>query len=102
MSKNNTWVCISCGTSLGDLVGSELFPIDNAQVRTQGANLVITCPKCGARKVWYPADPMLRVLKQLIDVIASETARAAVKAVSHELYQLRQDFEKSIGETNEH
>jgi len=45
---------------------------------------------------------MLRVLKQLIDVIASETARAAVKAVSHELYQLRQDFEKSIGETNEH
>lgn len=101
MSKNNTWVCITCGVSLGTLVGQELYPIDSAKIRTQGANLVITCPQCGARKVWYPADPMLRVLKQLIDVIASETAKSAIRAVGAELSQLRRDAENSIGEGND-
>ena len=100
MSKN-TWVCITCGESLGTLIGQEIMPIDKAKIRTQGANLVITCPYCGARKIWYPADPMLRVLKQLIDVIATETARAAIRAVGSELSQLRREAEKSIGESND-
>jgi DNA-directed RNA polymerase subunit RPC12/RpoP len=99
MAKN-TWVCITCGGTLGILIGQELLPVDGAKIRTQGANLVITCPHCGSRKIWYPADPLLRVLKQLIDVIATETAKAAIKAVSNELSQLRQEAAKSIGESN--
>ena len=101
MSNKNTWVCISCGDPMGTLIGSELNPLDGVTLRTQGANLVLTCPNCGARKIWYPADPMLRVLKQLIDVIATETAKAAVRAVGAELSQLRQELSKPIGESND-
>jgi DNA-directed RNA polymerase subunit RPC12/RpoP len=100
MSKN-TWVCIQCGNVLGDLYGQELAPKPEIKLQTQGSNLVITCPNCGHRKVWYPADPVVRVLKQLIDVIASETARSAVRAVSKELSQLRHENAKTIGEDNE-
>lgn len=89
MSKN-TWVCITCGHSLGDLYGQELSPSKDASVKTQGSNLVVTCPNCGARKIWFPADPIVRVLRQLIDVIATETARSAVRAVRKELDELRQ------------
>ena len=97
MSKN-TWVCITCGHVLGDLYGQELSPRKDATIRTQGSNLVLTCGECGARKIWFPADPVVRVLKQLIDVIATETARSAVRAVSKELSQLRRDNDKTIGE----
>lgn len=93
-----TWVCINCGNVLGDLHGQELAPKDNVSLKTQGANLVVTCPECGTRKIWFPADAVVRVMKQLIDVIASETARAAVRAVSQELSQLRHDNNKTIGE----
>ena len=98
MSNKNTWVCIACGYSLGNLIGQELAPVQGVDVRTQGANLVLTCPECGTRKIWFPADPLLRVLKQLIDVVASETAKSAVRSVGSELSQLRQQQKRTIGE----
>ena len=100
MSRNNTWVCIACGYVLGLLIGQELNPADKVKLRTQGANLVLTCPECGATKVWYPADPMLRVMKQFVDVIATETARAAMRAVGVERSRLRQEERNTIGEGN--
>lgn len=100
MSKT-TWVCISCGHVLGDLYGQELAPRGDVQLKTQGSNLVITCPECGTRKIWFPADAVVRVMKQLIDVIASETARAAVRAVQQELSLVRRENSKAIGERDE-
>ena len=95
--RRNTWVCISCGKDLGTLIGQELHPLEGVTLWTQGANLVVTCPKCGSRKIWYPADPLLRVLKQFIDVIASETAKSAVRAVGAER---RREAKRAIGENN--
>lgn len=94
----NTWVCINCGRVLGMLIGQELEPESDVKLRTQGANLLITCPNCDTRKTWFPADPLVRVMKQLIDVIASETARSAVYNVGRELAQARRESKKSIGE----
>jgi len=96
--RKDTWVCISCGVPLGDLIGQELAPREGVKIQTQGANLVVTCPECGTRKLWFPADQIVRVLKQLIDVIASETAKAAVRSVGKELSQLRRENNNTIGE----
>lgn len=101
MSKANTWVCIACGRELGVLIGQELAPHQDTALRTQGSNLLVTCPSCHTRKTWYPADPLVRVLRQLIDVIASEMSRAAVRGLSKEVSQLRQSISETIGENND-
>lgn len=102
MSKHNVWVCIGCGTTLGNLIGKELVIDSSAEVKTQGANLVITCPKCNRKKVWYPSDPVLRAINQLIDALSSAMSSAAVRGVSTEIRaeiaRLRQEEEATIGD----
>ena len=96
--SNNTWVCIGCGKELGTLLGRELVITNGTALQTQGANLVVSCPVCSKKKVWYPSDQVLRAMNQLIDALATAMAKAAIQGISTELYQLRQQNEKPIGE----
>lgn len=83
MSKyNSDWLCIDCGTVLGEVRGGELYPaVDGHDVHTQGPHLVVTCKECGFRKVWYTSDKMVRAVYQLMDVITDEAAKAMIKAM---------------------
>lgn len=85
-AKKIAWTCISCSAELGEVVAGELVvlvPAKNA--RTRGVNLVLTCPKCGAEKVWYSSDPIVRAVYQLVDAITGVAARRMVEVTSREL-----------------
>lgn len=76
------WQCIDCGVSLGEVKGGELYPnLSGNEIRTQGPNLVVTCKACGFKKVWYTSDPVVRAIRQLVDVISDEAAGAMIKAM---------------------
>lgn len=82
------WMCVDCGFILGKVLGGELHPeVDGKKTRTNGPNLVITCPDCGRVKVWYTSDPVVRSVYQLTDAIASTAAKAMVRQISAEMNQ---------------
>lgn len=84
---NNNWMCISCGNVLGEMVGGELRPdksIPGDHFITRGPNLVVTCPHCGATKVFYTSDPIVRAMYQLVDALATGMARRTVAQLSEE------------------
>lgn len=78
--KRSDWLCINCGDSLGQVFGGEFFPsIDGKYLRTSGPNLEVTCPRCGQRKTFYTADPIVRAIYQLVDAVATQAARRMVE-----------------------
>jgi len=82
------WMCVDCGYILGKVLGGELHPdVPGAQLRTNGPNLVVTCPECSRVKVWYTADPLVRSVYQLTDAIASVAARAMVNEMGKKMHE---------------
>jgi ribosomal protein S27E len=74
------WMCISCGRSLGRVLGGEFYPnVDGANIRTNGPNLTVTCPDCGSVKTWYTSDPVVRAVYQLVEAVAEVSARAMIE-----------------------
>jgi len=91
MQRNNEWYCIGCDQVLGLVLGSELTlaeGIGGEFVQTRGPNLVIKCPSCGSKKVWYTADPIVRAMYQLVDAISSVAASRMVHTISEETRKL--------------
>ncbi len=81
----NDWLCINCGTKLGEVAGGELTPavsVPSTNVRTRGPNLVVVCPNCGATKQWYTADPVVRAMYQLVDALATALAKRVLNQLS--------------------
>ena len=84
------WYCVNCNTVLGEVLGGEFQPSKNLTgelIQTRGPNLVVTCPDCGAQKVWYTADPIVRAMYQLVDAIVSTSATRMVHAVGRKLHE---------------
>ncbi len=82
---NNDWLCINCGTKLGEVAGGELTPaekVPSKNIRTRGPNLVVVCPDCGATKQWYTADPVVRAMYQLVDALATALAKRVIHQLS--------------------
>ncbi len=85
LSEGRKWVCIQCGEELGQVLGNEIRPsIDGKYLLTRGANLVFTCPKCGATKVFYTADPVVKAIYQLVDAIAGLMVERVLREVRWE------------------
>jgi len=73
------WLCIQCGHSLGRIVGGELYPtVAGEHTHTSGPNLVVICPECGARKVFFTSDPIVKAVYQLVNAVAAEAAHAMI------------------------
>ena len=92
--KSSEWYCVNdqCRKRLGHVLGGEFKPdeeITGKNLQTRGPNLVVHCPKCNTPKVWYTADPITRALYQLIDAIATQSAKRMIRKVSEET--LRRD-----------
>lgn len=82
MINEKGWFCVdrSCGAELGVLVGKEL-KVTQGNVVTDGPNLVVECPNCGERKVWYTSDTIVRAVYMLIDgMVGLFVARAMPRA----------------------
>lgn len=94
--KTSPWYCVSCSHILGDVVGGEFQGgadlAGNAFV-TRGPNLVVTCPECGAQKVWYTADPITRALYNLVDATVSVAAKQAMREFGPYIRGLSKDIE---------
>lgn len=86
MEKPKTdWLCISCGTLLGNVLGGEFHPTV-PKIRTSGPNLHVTCPNCGSSKVWYTSDPVVRAVYQLVNSLADVAAQAMVKQIGKAIH----------------
>jgi len=86
--QKSDWVCISCGKRLGGVFGGEFYPdVPPDKLRTSGPNLTVTCPACGAIKVWYTADPVVRAVYQLVDAISSVAARSMVGEIGRAVHK---------------
>jgi hypothetical protein len=69
--KPKPWTCPSCSHPIGQVMFGQLFMSGDMTVNTDGPNLVIKCPNCGGRKIWFASDR----LSQLISEIAEQVAR---------------------------
>lgn len=88
--KSTEWYCVSCSFVLGHVIGGEFHPdtVHGENVRTSGPNLVVTCPECGATKVFYSADPVVRAVYQLVDAISTVAARSMIKSMGAAVHQM--------------
>lgn len=73
------WLCPSCGTEIGQVVYGELHINEKREMNTDETNLVIVCPNCGNRKIWYAQDK----LSEIIRTISDETARIIVQRLKN-------------------
>lgn len=83
------WYCINseCGGVIGLVIGGELSlhkTVNPEEVTTSGPNLIVKCPRCGQRKIWFTSDASVRALNQLMDVMASGMAKIALRKMSRE------------------
>jgi ribosomal protein S27E len=80
--EQREWLCVDCGHVLGHMEGGELRPaVDGRYTITRGPNLVVECPECGFKKVFYTADPMVRALYQLVDSMSAVAAKRMVETI---------------------
>lgn len=80
--EGREWQCIQCGVVLGHIVGSELSPEQGVTVITSGPNLRVTCPDCGAAKIFYTSDPIVRAMYQLVDAVSGALAKRVINQLS--------------------
>lgn len=93
-ATKSTWVCINCGVSLGEVMGGELYPsVEGKYLRTHGPNLDVTCPECGAKKVFYTSDPIVRSIYQLVGVLSDVAAKAMIEQMGRYIHE--QELKKS-------
>ena len=64
------WTCPSCNTKLGEVVYGQLHIVGNMEVNTDNSNLVVKCPQCEYRKVWYAYDRLSMFIKEIADQVA--------------------------------
>lgn len=69
------WYCQVCKKEIGNVVYGQLV-IENVKANTDGSNLVVRCPHCGAIKTWYTNDR----LSAIIDEIAHRVAQIIDKS----------------------
>lgn len=99
--KATQWYCVSCPKVLGEVLGGEFFPDDSISgklIQTRGPNLVVTCPDCSSKKVWYTADPIVRAMYQLVDAIVTVSANRMVFVVGKRLNEMmaeKKDFDEN-------
>lgn len=87
-SAKNSWLCIACGYTLGEVMGGEFYPaIEGKYLRTHGPNLDATCPQCGAKKVFYTSDPVVRSIYQLVNVLSDVAARSMIEQLGRYLHE---------------
>jgi len=86
-SNDTNWVCIPCGYSLGTVIGGEFNPsVDGKFIRTSGANLSVVCPNCGATKIFYTSDPIVRAIYQLVNALSAVAAKSMVEDIGSFLH----------------
>lgn len=77
------WQCISCGETLGHIMGGELQPaVHGEYLMTRGPNLAVRCPKCNTIKTFYTSDPVVRAVYQLVDAISTQMAKRMINQIS--------------------
>lgn len=96
--RKSEWRCVGdgCTQVLGEVVGSELEispGINGNLIHPRGSNLIITCPSCGARKVWYTSDNLDRSMHQLVEMLA--------QLIAYKTIQKIQEAELKIGSVQE-
>ena len=76
------WKCVNsdCDGVLGRIIRGELV-LNNTRANTDGVNLVVRCPSCGATKCWFAKDratisAAVDVIKRLLDRASRQTERA--------------------------
>lgn len=84
--RKSDWRCVGAGCPqvLGQVVGNELEispEITGENIRPRGSNLVIVCPTCGAKKVWYTSDNLDRSVHQLVETLASLIAYKTIQKI---------------------
>lgn len=93
------WYCVDsqCDKVLGHIVGGELHVsdrVDPSSIRSRGNGLIIECPECGTKKIWYSSSPLVRSLEQFLETMAELIARRALNIIHTEL----RDREDLLGE----
>lgn len=93
MDELKKWYCTdrSCGGVIGYIVAGELNlsdTVDPSSVKTQGNSLVLECPKCGQKKVWFSSSPLVRSLEQFLETMSYIISKRAVNTVHKELTSL--------------
>jgi ribosomal protein S27E len=79
VASKTEWLCIQCGAVLGHVFGGEFYPdVPGKQLRTNGPNLVVTCPSCSHIKTFYTSDPVVRAMYQLVNAISDVAAKSMV------------------------
>jgi rubredoxin len=80
--KPKPWACPSCEAEIGKVLFGQLYLSGDVTANTDGANIVIKCPACGARKIWFANDRMSIILSEIADQVvkklASNQARSQV------------------------
>lgn len=66
------WNCPSCNTKLGEVLYGQLYINGATELNTDNANLVVKCPNCEYRKIWYAYDR----LSMFINEIAAQVVRS--------------------------
>jgi ribosomal protein S27E len=90
------WLCIQCGHPLGEVIGGELnVGVPEGHARTRGANLSVRCPECGAEKIWYTGDIILKAVYQLVDAVVAVITRRMLEVASGKLMDELRELEKS-------
>lgn len=88
--RDTRWYCVNseCGEPLGNVLGAELYVSESVkEVHTKGVNVVLSCPKCGTKKVWYTSDAINRAMYQLIDAIAGQLAYRVMQDITKEQHK---------------
>lgn len=71
-SKPKPWPCPNCGHNLGMVAYGQLVINDHLQANTDGSNLVLKCPKCGNRKVWYGSDRLTAIEREIAQFVSEK------------------------------
>lgn len=94
--EEREWYCTDrdCGTVLGHVVGRELDVSGGVVSKTDGPNLVVTCPRCGKTKIWYSSDKVVRAIYELLDTLVTLFVTRAMSKLSRETLEMMKNIEE--------
>lgn len=69
--KPKEWRCANreCGEVLGLVLFGQLYCDSTVSFNTDGADIVIRCPKCDRRKIWYASDRLTALINEIADAV---------------------------------